>query len=143
MINWTRIEELQTEVGEDGFDEVVEMFLEEVEDVLARLELSQSTSALEQDFHFLKGSALNVGFTSFGTVCGTAEAIAAKGLKVGIDIRSISGCYALSKDAFLCELAGRKAGRSGPSAESNQKLGKNLILGDVPIGEARSIHLRP
>lgn len=31
MIDWTRVDELRDEIGTDCFDEVVELFIEEVE----------------------------------------------------------------------------------------------------------------
>ena len=37
MIDWGRIEELRTEVGEDDFAEVIEMFLDEASEVIERI----------------------------------------------------------------------------------------------------------
>ena len=35
MIDWARVSELRDEVGEGDFDEVVELFLEEVDEAIA------------------------------------------------------------------------------------------------------------
>ena len=37
MIDWTRVDELRNEVGNDDFLEVAELFLEEVDEVISRL----------------------------------------------------------------------------------------------------------
>ena len=34
MIDWTRVSELRDEVGAEDFDEVVELFLEEVDEAI-------------------------------------------------------------------------------------------------------------
>lgn len=72
MIDWGRISELRGEIGEDDFDEVVEIFLEEVEEVLQRLGSSQGNN-LVADLHYLKGCALNLGFKSLSQLCSEGE----------------------------------------------------------------------
>ena len=69
MIDWSRVNELKGEIGEDGFAEVVELFLDEVETAIARLSPDSPARKLETDMHFLKGSAWNLGFVEFGAVC--------------------------------------------------------------------------
>ncbi len=66
MIRWERVNELRDEVGADDFKEVVDLFLEEVEEVIERLRDSPDPTRFEEDFHFLKGSALNLGFGALG-----------------------------------------------------------------------------
>ncbi len=73
MIDWERVHELREEVGKDDFREVVELFLEEVEGVIARLRDSPDPLRFEDDFHFLKGSALNLGFSALADVCQLGE----------------------------------------------------------------------
>ena len=51
MINWTKAEELRDDIGEEGFGEIIEIFLEEVEEALAVLE-SQQKSELGKAMHF-------------------------------------------------------------------------------------------
>ena len=73
MIDWTRIDELRSEIGEDGFDEVVEIFLDEVAETLAELDDLPKGAERAARLHFLKGSALNLGFTRVADLCKAAE----------------------------------------------------------------------
>jgi HPt (histidine-containing phosphotransfer) domain-containing protein len=73
MIDWTRIDELRSEIGEEGLAEVVEIFLEEVEEALARLAALPGGADRAACLHFLKGSGLNLGFVEFGATCRRAE----------------------------------------------------------------------
>ncbi len=109
MIDWSRVNELRRDIGEDGFSDVVEMFLDEVETVLARLSSVATTAALAEDMHFLKGSAWNLGFREFGAVCHDAERRAASGTMAPPDVPGILAGYAQSKAAFLDGLAAGSA----------------------------------
>lgn len=71
MIDWLRMSELREEIGQDGFDEVVDVFLEEAEEVVARL--LQAPFPTHEDLHFLKGSALNLGFVAVAQLCQDGE----------------------------------------------------------------------
>lgn len=99
LINWDKISELRDEVGAEDFDEVVELFLEEVEETIAQL--GAEGRSVEHDLHFLKGSALNLGFVRFSDLCRAGEAAAAAGDGVNVDIGAVAGCYDMSKDQFL------------------------------------------
>ena len=105
MISWPRVRELQSEVGEDAFDEVVALFLEEVEDVLARLPASQSGRTLGEDMHFLKGSALSLGFQSFSALCQDAETLCANGQDDQVDLATLTQGYEAAKTVFMDGLA--------------------------------------
>lgn len=104
MIDWNRVEELRDEVGAEDFDEVVTLFLSEVEDRLSGFDTSAMAPVIEEDMHFLKGSALNLGFQDLATFCGTAEARAASG-EVIADIEQVTHIYERSKTEFLNALA--------------------------------------
>ena len=65
MIDARRIDELREEVGCDDLAEVVGLFCEEVEEVLATLD----SSATVEQLHFLKGSALNIGLSQLSAIC--------------------------------------------------------------------------
>ena len=99
MIDWTRVNELRDEIGTDNFDEVVDMFLGEADEVIARITQNDSAKSLEADLHFLKGAALNLGFAEFAALCQNGERQAASG-QVGLDIAAVQDCYALSKSAL-------------------------------------------
>jgi HPt (histidine-containing phosphotransfer) domain-containing protein len=106
MIDWMRVDELRHEIGDDGFAEVVDLFLDEVEEVVERLPASAALGRLEGDLHFLKGSAWNLGFAGFGTLCQAGEKRAAAGGEV--DIGPILAGYAQSKAEFMAGLADRQ-----------------------------------
>ena len=109
MIDWTRVFELREEVGPEDFDEVVALFLDEVEEVITRLRDKPDPVRLEADLHFLKGSALSLGFADFSTLCARGETRAASGQDVSADLPSLLACYAASRAHFLSELPGRLA----------------------------------
>lgn len=100
MINWDRVNELRDEVGPDDFGEVVEIFLEEVEEVIYRLGLTPIPANYETDLHFLKGSAVNLGFDDFGALCGAGE-ILARTHAEDVDIAAVLTCFAESRSIFL------------------------------------------
>ncbi|MDH3263704.1 MAG: Hpt domain-containing protein [Paracoccaceae bacterium] len=108
MIDWDRVTQLRDEVGPDGFAEVVELFLEEVEEVTGRLASANGAKALEEDLHFLKGSALNLGFERLGVMCQEAERLAARGEVEAVSIEPILACYETSRQSFLETLAVRR-----------------------------------
>ena len=72
MVNWDRISELRDEVGEDDLAEVLELFCEEVEEVLTELS-DADQSSLKGHLHFLKGSAANIGLDAVSALCRAAE----------------------------------------------------------------------
>ncbi|MEL7344786.1 MAG: Hpt domain-containing protein, partial [Pseudomonadota bacterium] len=88
--------------GADDFAEVVEIFLEEVDGTLDRLK-SEGGSPGRDDFHFLKGSAMNLGFEAMGVLCQDGEMRAAAG-ETGLELAPVLDVYEQSKKAFLAEL---------------------------------------
>lgn len=105
MIDWSRVEELRSEIGNDGLAEIVELFLDEVESVVMRLMAAPDPAGLEQDLHFLKGSAWNLGFAEFGAVCQDGEKRAAAGRGAEVDVAAVADCYGASKAVFMAGLA--------------------------------------
>jgi histidine phosphotransfer protein HptB len=105
MIDWKRVNELRAEIGEEGFGEVVEMFLDEVEAVLTRLQNNSDPAHFEEDLHFLKGGAWNLGFRHMGALCQEGEIKAAQSAGTDIDISGVLASYGASKKAFLAGLA--------------------------------------
>ncbi len=102
MINWQRVNELRDEIGADSLDEVIELFLDEVEGALMNL---GGTQTMEADLHFLKGSAANLGFEAFRALCAEGEAMAAAGQGGRVEIGTIIATYAASKKRFTEGLA--------------------------------------
>ncbi|PSL17979.1 Hpt domain-containing protein [Shimia abyssi] len=107
MISWVRVQELKDEIGEEDFDEVVELFLEEVEEVIDKLKNAPDLGALEADLHFLKGSALNLGFQAFSTLCQAGEVASASGKAETVDLPKILQSFAESKTEFQLKTAAR------------------------------------
>ena len=101
MLDWERVKELHDEIGDAEFDEVVELFLDEVEEVLMRLHGHPEPSRLEEDMHFLKGCAWNLGFRRLGALCADAEQAATEGRAADIDIAAVLGAYSDSKQPFI------------------------------------------
>ena len=99
MIDWTRVAELRDEVGEEDFDEVVEIFCEEVSEVLDRLDVTEIEKA-KSDLHFLKSSAANTGMKNLCKVCADAEHEVAAGRPQDVDLKKLRSAY----DASLQEL---------------------------------------
>ncbi len=135
MISWERVRELRDEIGEDDFCEVVDLFLEEVEEVLARLRAEPNPASYEADLHFLKGSALNLGFQALGALCRDGEVrAAAKGDRTRRD---------RAGDGGLRDLQGRvpvpPAARRLSRAQTST-LRQDLVAGDVAVDEPGRVH---
>jgi len=101
MIEWNRVRELREEIGPDAFEEVLDLFLEEVETALAVLRTATHEDDLEAQLHFLKGSALNLGFAALAELCDDGEARSRAGARDSVDISAIVSGYETSKAAFL------------------------------------------
>ncbi|MEL7257858.1 MAG: Hpt domain-containing protein [Pseudomonadota bacterium] len=107
MIDWTRVAQLREQIGAEDFSEIVEIFLEEVECEIEPLRQTCELSQLEAVLHFLKGSALNLGFMTFAEFCTDGESKAANGQAADIDLNAILKSYSNSKILFLDELEHR------------------------------------
>lgn len=111
MIDWARVAELRDEIGNEDFAEVVTLFLEEADEVVQRLAECSDAKSLESALHFLKGSALNLGFESLAQLCQDGERMAASG-SVEVDTAAVAAEYDGSKAAFeagLDSLGGMRA----------------------------------
>jgi len=110
MIDWERVNTLRDEVGADDFDEVVDLFLEEVDEVIARLQTAPALQTLEEDLHFIKGCAMGLGFRSFSNLCQEGESKSAQGHAAEVDLQAILTNYAESKRLFQTEMPQALAG---------------------------------
>jgi HPt (histidine-containing phosphotransfer) domain-containing protein len=104
MIDWTRVNELRDEVGADDFAEVVELFLEEVEEVVSRFRTAPDPASFEGELHFLKGSSLNLGFRKLGDLCAAGETMAAAGKAAEVDLAAVIEAYTASIKEFSAHL---------------------------------------
>ena len=101
MIDWSRVNELRLDIGAGDFDDVVELFLDEVETEIATLHAISERQALAEKLHFLKGSAINLGFAAFSQLCQRGELSAAGGSPDSVDLAGIIDSYHVSKARFL------------------------------------------
>ncbi|WP_176250295.1 MULTISPECIES: Hpt domain-containing protein [unclassified Sulfitobacter] len=104
MIDWAQINTLRDDVGKEEFAEIIDIFIEEVESVFERLRTTPDLKNLGDDLHFLKGSALNLGFSTFSEQCQQGEANSAAGRADQVDIPTILSAYYESKAEFLSAL---------------------------------------
>ncbi|MGH1369923.1 MAG: Hpt domain-containing protein [Maritimibacter sp.] len=100
MIDWERVTELKDEIGEEDFDEVVEMFLSEVEEVIDRLKTAPDPATYEADLHFLKSSSLNLGFDALSKICNAGERSAAQGHAADVALAPVFSCFEESRQAL-------------------------------------------
>lgn len=100
MIDWDRVTQLQDEVGEDDFQEVVDIFLDEMNEELETLMPGMTAQELEAKLHFLKGAALNLGFSQFAEMCRTGEEMARADNTEAIDTAAVTACYRSSLEEF-------------------------------------------
>ncbi len=100
MIDWARVVELRLEIGEDDFAEVVDLFLEETDEIIARLSANPDRETLGGDLHFLKGSALNLGFADLAALCQKGERQAGCGEAGQIDVAAVVTTYHATKRVF-------------------------------------------
>lgn len=110
MIDWARVAELRDEIGAEDFDEVVDLFLSEVSETIDQLpDAAKDTAELAARLHFLKGSALNLGFETLATLCQDGERAASTGAAATVDLAVIIESYGQSRTEFLRELPMRLA----------------------------------
>lgn len=100
MIEWDRVNALRNDVGAEDFGEVVEIFLEEVEEVVGRLRRGDK-SALIEDLHFLRGCAMNLGFSSLSQSCEVGERVASTESPDAVDTSMIVRSYDTSHKEFV------------------------------------------
>ena len=89
MLDWDRVQELREEIGEEDLGDVLALFLDEVAD---RLQSIGAEETLVEDLHFLKSSALNIGFKDLAELSAQMEASARTGATVP-EIDSLHECF--------------------------------------------------
>lgn len=84
MIDWTRLDALKHDIGDDDFAEVAQLFVAEMRETLTAL-CAAPDHATAADFHFLRGSAANLGFQALADMCSAAEAACKSGARPDLD----------------------------------------------------------
>lgn len=91
MLDWDRVNELRDEIGEEDLADVLALFLEEVEERLTLLDAG-SGAPLADDLHFVKSSALNIGFNALAEMSAGMETAARAGATTA-DIAGLRTCF--------------------------------------------------
>ncbi|MEM0978049.1 MAG: Hpt domain-containing protein [Pseudomonadota bacterium] len=73
MIDWNRIAELKSDLGDDGLADLLPIFLDEIDDALTKLATQTEASEGAAICHFIKGSAANLGFASLAEASHAGE----------------------------------------------------------------------
>lgn len=81
-VDWSRLNELRADIGEEDFADVAMLFVAELQETLENLTAADATTA---DFHFLRGSAANLGFVTLVASCSAAEAACNSGTLPDVD----------------------------------------------------------
>jgi HPt (histidine-containing phosphotransfer) domain-containing protein len=102
-MNWDRVHELRSEVGDDAFDEVVALFLEETDCMAGRLAARVDPATLGGDLHFMKGAALNLGFDELAAACAAAESALRSAGAGAVDLHALLEAYASSRRELLAD----------------------------------------
>lgn len=101
MIDWDRVAELREEVGEDSFAEVVALFIEEMDVATAELSPQAGGVELADALHFIKGSALNLGFDRLAALCDRGEQEALAGRQTAVDLAGLRDVYTRSRQHLV------------------------------------------
>ncbi|WP_226623900.1 Hpt domain-containing protein [Alloyangia pacifica] len=110
LIDWRRVAELRGEIGAADFDEVVALFLTEVQATLDRLPARpESLQEFSEQLHYLKGCTLNLGFARLSSLCEAGELAISAGLGAGLDPELLRTCFARSREEFLAQLPDLRA----------------------------------
>lgn len=103
MIEWQRVKELRHEIGAEAFDQVIVLFLAELDETEAQLQAATTAPELRHTLHTLKGIGLNLGFTEVAHLCQTLETRAEQG-ETDLPLARVSAVLAQSRAAFVKDL---------------------------------------
>ncbi|WP_286758633.1 MULTISPECIES: Hpt domain-containing protein [Sulfitobacter] len=101
VIDWEQVATLQTAVGRDDFSTIMCVFFKEVEEANAQLTMGVTTDQFRDILHFVKGSALSVGFVELSEQCAQAEGNFAGSHQITSIWKEILTSYEESKEHFL------------------------------------------
>jgi HPt (histidine-containing phosphotransfer) domain-containing protein len=101
VIAWDQVNTLRADIGEDDFQDVVDLFLDEMDENIARLDAAMAPDALGELLHFLKGSALNLGFRRFASRCAEYERQVRTESETAVEPAELAQIYLQSRSVFL------------------------------------------
>ena len=100
MIDWNRVRELHDDVGAEDFVALVDIFLDEADEVAARLG-GPPESISTDDLHFLRGAMLNLGFSQVSALCQALETRIAGGHRDSEGAAALLAAYTAARSEFL------------------------------------------
>ncbi|MBF9059492.1 histidine kinase [Rhodobacterales bacterium HKCCSP123] len=103
MIDRDRLNALRDDIGEEDFADVACLLVSEIGEKLASLQRAPATATAD-DFHFLRGGALNLGLTAFSEACTLAEGACRAGHPP--DIAGVADAFAAAMTALSTDLPG-------------------------------------
>lgn len=103
MIDRERLEDLRADIGEEDFADIAFIFVAEITEHLDRL-ADNPASATAGDFHFLRGSAANMGFVAMVEACRRAETACLDGAPP--DIGTVAARFSESLAAIASDIPG-------------------------------------
>jgi histidine phosphotransfer protein HptB len=103
MIDRARLDGLRQDIGEEDFADLACVFVAEMSDHLDRLGRDPANATAE-DFHFLRGSAANLGLAAMADACARAEVACKTGGTP--DIAGIAEIFTLSLAALSPDIPG-------------------------------------
>lgn len=104
MIDWGQVRQLQDDIGKEELDDLIEVFLLEVDETLGTLPADFTKTDLGElsaTFHFLKGCASNLGFSEFQVNCSKGEETAKNGHAPDFTSAEFYELYKRSKTYFM------------------------------------------
>lgn len=101
MIDWNRVSQLRDEVGDEAFAEIAAMFLSEVDAMVRGLDAGAGAQRMASDMHAIKGSALNLGFSTLADLSARGESDANAGQPGRVDIAAIRSAFAAARQEFV------------------------------------------
>ncbi len=100
MIDWDRVRELRDDVGAEDFVALVDIFLDEADEVVARLGGPPEAISVD-DLHFLRGAMLNLGFRQVSALCQTLETRISGGRCDSEEASALLAAYVAARAEFL------------------------------------------
>jgi len=99
MIDWTRIAQLEDDLGADELPGLVSLFLAEVGEAMDSCQPEREPT--EEALHFLKGCALTLGFRDLARLASDGEGILKQCGGQSVDKSAIVGAYTLEREELL------------------------------------------
>ncbi|MBT0957679.1 Hpt domain-containing protein [Alphaproteobacteria bacterium KMM 3653] len=114
MADWDQLKDLQEMLGTEDCLVLVDMFEAEAKPVLGQFHKGDTLNSPDQDLHFIKGSALNLGLNKLADACAELENTVATGAKVNADsLKSIAAQAIRSVQEARELLAGQPLAQAG------------------------------